>query len=128
MEAMLWAIAHELAPPDVGSGERDGTLRGVGVSPGRHTGPVRLVRTEHDLHRLLPGDVLVCQSTHSSWTVAFGHAGALVADGGGMLSHPAIIAREHGIPAVLGTGSATSVLREGMMVTVDGAAGRVRPA
>lgn len=124
MRAVLWAMAEELAAPAPrASGE--GALCGVAASPGRHTGPVRLIRTEGELERLRPGDVLVCRTTHSSWTIAFGHAGALVTDGGGMLSHPAIIAREHGIPAVLGTAVATSTLREGMVVTVDGTAGLV---
>jgi pyruvate,water dikinase len=58
--------------------------------------------------------------------VVFGQAGALVTDGGGMLSHPSIIAREHGIPAVVATGCATSRLRDGQTVTVDGITGRVQ--
>jgi rifampicin phosphotransferase len=124
MEVLLWAMKGELAPP-AGGADGDG-LRGVAVSPGTYTGPVRVVRTEAELHRLRPGEVLVCPTTHSSWTVAFGHAGALVADGGGMLAHPAIIAREHGIPAVLATVEATKRLRDGQIVTVDGSAGRVR--
>lgn len=124
MQAMLWAMNGELAPP-TGGADGDG-LRGVPVSPGTFTGPVRVVRTEAELSRLRPGEVLVCPTTHSSWTVAFGHAGALVADGGGMLAHPAIIAREHGIPAVLATVEATTRLRDGQIVTVDGSKGRVR--
>lgn len=124
LEVMLWAMAGELAPPSGGE-DADG-LRGIPASPGLYTGPVRIVRTEAELTRLRPGEVLVCPTTHSSWTVAFGHAGALVADGGGMLAHPAIIAREHGVPAVLATVCATERLRDGQVVTVDGAAGRVR--
>lgn len=123
MEVMLWAMQGELAPPS-GGAEGDG-LRGVAVSPGTYTGPVRVVRTEAELTRLQPGEVLVCPTTHSSWTVAFAHAGALVADGGGMLAHPAIIAREHGVPAVLATVEATRRLRDGQIVTVDGSKGRV---
>lgn len=69
--------------------------------------------------------MLVCPSTHSSWTVAFSKVGALVADGGSILSHPAIIAREHGIPAVVGTVSGRSSLRNGELVTVDGNGGRI---
>jgi len=101
---------------------------GVGASPGRHTGRVRVIRSEEELARLRPGEVLVCPTTHSGWTVAFGHAGALVTDGGSMLSHPTIIAREHGIPAVVATVTATATLREGQLVTVDGSAGRVELA
>jgi rifampicin phosphotransferase len=125
MKAMLWAMSEELAHPEVKVRD-DGALLGIGASPGRYTGPVRVIRTEKELDRLRPGDVLVCPTTHSSWTVVFGHAGALVADGGGMLSHPAIIAREHSIPAVLGTGVASTTLRDGDVVTVDGNGGFVQ--
>ena len=86
---------------------------------------MRVIPTESALKRLRPGDVLVCPTTHSSWTVVFGKVGALVTDGGGMLSHPAIIAREHIVPAVVATGRATSALRDGQIVTVDGIKGRV---
>jgi phosphohistidine swiveling domain-containing protein len=124
MDAMMFGIAEELAPPQPKTSD-DGAIVGVGVSPGSYTGPVRIVGSEVDLERLRPGDVLVCPTTHSSWTVVFGHAGALVTDGGGMLSHPAIIAREHGIPAVVATGVATTHLRDGELVRVDGSTGRV---
>lgn len=77
---------------------------------------------------LQPGEVLVCPTTHSSWTVAFSKVGALVADGGSILSHLSIIAREHGIPAVVATVSGTSSLRNGELVTVDGNTGRVERA
>jgi pyruvate,water dikinase len=124
MEAALWGMEAELGAPTAQPSD-DGALLGVAVSPGRYTGPVRVVRTEVELADLRPGEVLVCPSTHSSWTVAFSKVGALVADGGGILSHPAIIAREHGIPAVVATISATSTLRTGDVVTVDGNTGRV---
>lgn len=124
MRAMVWAIGEELAAP-VAKASADGALLGIGVSSGCYTGPARIIKTEADLERLRAGDVLVCPTTHSSWTVVFGLAGALVTDGGGMLSHPAIIAREHGIPAVLGTAVATSKLRDGDQVRVDGNTGRV---
>ena len=81
---------------------------------------------EAELAKVRPGDVLVCPTTHSSWSVVFSHIGALVTDGGGILAHPAIIAREHDIPAVLATGRATSTLSDGQIVTVDGTGGRVR--
>ena len=124
MSGVLWAVGEELAPAESKQDE-DGNLLGIGVSPGSYTGPVRVIKTEAELDRLQPGDVLVCPTTHSSWTVVFGQAGALVTDGGGMLSHPSIIAREHGIPAVVATGCATATLREGQTVTVDGITGRV---
>jgi pyruvate,water dikinase len=61
------------------------------------------------------------------WSVLFSRIGALVTDSGGILSHPAIIAREYGVPAVVATGNATAVLRDGQQVTVDGDAGSVHP-
>ena len=124
MAAGLWAMNTELAAPTAQHSD-DGALLGVPVSPGRYTGPVRVIRTEAELSELRAGEVLVCPSTHSSWTVAFSKVGALVADGGSILSHPAIIAREHGIPGVVATISGTSSLRTGELVTVDGNTGRV---
>lgn len=124
-QAMLWSFAEEDTPPGPPDGE-DGAIAGVGASPGRYTGPVRKIMSAAELGRVKPGDVLVCPTTHSSWAVVFSHIGALVTDGGGMLSHPAIIAREYDIPAVLATGRATSTLIDGQIVTVDGATGRVR--
>lgn len=124
MAAALWAMEEELGSPTPRPSD-DGALCGVAVSPGRYTGPVRVIRTEAELGELRPGEVLVCPTTHSSWTVAFSKVGALVADGGSILSHPSIIAREHGIPAVVATVSGTSSLRTGELVTVDGNTGRV---
>jgi pyruvate,water dikinase len=100
-------------------------LRGVPGSPGRYTGPVRLVRDEAEFPKLRPGDVLVCPITSPAWSVLFVQAGAVVADGGGVLAHTAVIAREYGIPAVLAAGAATQRLRDGQLVTVDGTAGVV---
>jgi len=124
MKAAMWAMHEELGAPAATQSE-DGVLRGVAVSPGRYTGPVRVIRTEAELCQLRAGEVLVCPTAHSSWTVAFSQVGALVADGGSILSHPSIIAREHGIPAVMGTVSATTTLRTGDVVTVDGNTGRI---
>jgi len=126
MTAALWAMHEELGAPPVQS--EDGGIRGMPVSPGRYSGRVRVIRTEVELAQLQPGEVLVCPTTHSSWTVAFSKVGALVTDGGSILSHPAIIAREHAIPAVMGTTTATATLRTGDLVTVDGNTGRVERA
>jgi pyruvate,water dikinase len=127
MTAALWAMNEELGAPTARHSD-DGALCGVPVSPGRYTGPVRIIRTEAELCELKPGEVLVCPTTHSSWTVAFSKVGALVADGGSILSHPSIIAREHGIPAVVATISGTGTLKNGELVTVDGNTGRVARA
>ena len=104
----------------------DGVLRGVPASAGSVTGPVRIVHAEADFHRIQQGDVVVCPGTRPSWSVIFPMIGGLVADGGGALSHPAIIAREYGVPAVVAAVGATDTLRDGELVTVDGAAGTVR--
>ncbi|MHB8632084.1 MAG: PEP-utilizing enzyme, partial [Candidatus Limnocylindria bacterium] len=101
-------------------------LRGVAASPGRGRGPVRLVNGAADFERFQPGDVLVCRSTTVSWVPLFTMASAIVADVGGALSHAALIAREFGIPAVCGTGTALETLIDGETVEVDGSAGTVR--
>lgn len=121
--ALLWAMHHEYPPDATGTG--NGGLSGTPASPGTYRGPVRVIRSAAELDRLSVGDVLVCPVTTPAWTVAFDLIGAVIADGGGALSHAAIVAREHGIPAVLGTTTATRDLRDGKTVTVDGTHGTV---
>ena len=101
-------------------------LRGVPASPGRARGPVRIVLGTADFERFQQGDVLVCRSTTVSWVPLFNSAAAIVADIGGALSHAAVVAREFGVPAVCGTGSALETLLDGEIVEVDGTAGTVR--
>ena len=101
-------------------------LRGVAASAGKARGAVRIVLGPADFERFRRGDVLVCRSTSVSWVPLFNRAAAIVADIGGALSHAAVIAREFGVPAVCGTGSALETLVDGEMVEVDGAAGTVR--
>lgn len=120
--ALHWA---ELLFATAGTGAGEAELRGVPGSPGRHTGPVRVVRDEAEFAKLRPGDVLVCPITTPAWSVLFVQAAAVVTDGGGVLAHTAVIAREYGLPAVLATGAATQQLRDGDLVTVDGTAGVV---
>lgn len=121
MRAMELIISHDGAPPEIGDG-----ADGVGASPGIHTGPVRLILTPEDLDRVEPGDVLVAPLTSSPWEFVFAKVGAVVSEGGGLLSHPAIVSREYGIPAVVGCAGATTRFSEGQVVTVDGSAGTVR--
>ena len=120
--AVLWAIEQEFSHAE---GDGAGTLAGTPASPGRYTGAVRIVRSDRDFGSIRPGDVLVCPITTPAWSLNFGRIGALVTDAGGALSHAAIVAREHGIPAVVATGRATADLRDGQLVTVDGTAGTV---
>ena len=100
-------------------------IHGVPGSPGRHSGPARVVIDEGHFDKIEPGDVVVCPVTQPTWSVIFPLLGAVVTDSGGVLSHPAIIAREFRIPAVVATGNATSLLRDGEIVTVDGTTGTV---
>ena len=107
------------------------TLRGLAASPGVYRGRVRVIRTTADLHRLRPGEVLVCPITTAAWMMTFQRAGALVADAGSVLSHTALVAREYGLPAVVATSNGTSTLVDGEEVVVDGNHGtveRVSPA
>ena len=106
-------------------GTNAGEVRGVPVSPGQAVGQVRIILSEKDFWKLQKGDVLVARYTNPSWTPLFALAAAVVVDAGGVASHAAIVAREYGVPAVMGTGNGTRVLREGQRVLVDGEAGRV---
>lgn len=102
----------------------DSALRGLPASAGRATGTARVIHSPAEFHSLQPGDVLVCPFTDPAWTPLFALAVAVVADTGGPLSHAAIVAREYGIPAVLGVAHATS-LPDGATLLVDGTSGAV---
>ena len=100
-------------------------VRGIAASPGVHRGRARVVATLHQARALDRGDVLVAAATGPEWTPYFAVIGAVVTDSGGLLTHGAIVAREFGIPAVVGTGVATERIPDGATVTVDGDAGTV---
>ncbi|HEY5881773.1 MAG TPA: PEP/pyruvate-binding domain-containing protein [Nakamurella sp.] len=129
MSGLLWYIDRVFEAGPSARAQRAGarSLDGIAAAPGRYTGPVRVIRDESEFGKLRPGDVLVCPITSPVWSVLFPTVGALVTDTGGLLSHPAIIAREYAVPAVVATGNATTLLRDGqtVTVTVDGGAGRV---
>jgi pyruvate,water dikinase len=125
-KGVLWGLAQMFGEPPKAQDER--ILVGTPASAGRYTGTVRVVMAEHQFDKIRAGDVVVCPVTSPAWSVVFPSMGALVTDGGGILSHPAIIAREHRIPAVVGTGSATHILKDGQRVTVDGNTGVVEVA
>jgi rifampicin phosphotransferase len=128
-EALLWAMDRDFeseATDRARQQEAGPLLKGIAAAPGQFTGPVRIIPDESQFDKLQPGDVLVCPITSPVWSVLFPAIGALVTDSGGILSHSAIIAREYGIPAVVATGSATDLLQDGQIVTVDGTAGVVR--
>jgi pyruvate,water dikinase len=100
-------------------------LRGFAVSPGQVTAPASVIRSPADFLQMEPGTILVCSTTTPAWTPLFSQARGLVTDVGGVLAHGSIVAREYGIPAVLGTGIATTRIRSGQTILVDGDAGTV---
>jgi phosphohistidine swiveling domain-containing protein len=139
---MLWRGQRRVTPPQLlpkdswfmvfeglmpaGSEEQTGdTIKGVGASAGEVTAPARVLGGPEDFGQMRPGEVLVAGITTPAWTSLFAMASAVVTDVGGPLSHSSIVAREYGIPAVLGTGVATRRIRSGQNVRVDGDAGTV---
>jgi phosphohistidine swiveling domain-containing protein len=100
-------------------------IKGIAGSPGRITGPARVIHGPQEFDQMRQGDVLVARITTPAWTPLFALASAVVTDVGGPLSHSSIVAREYHIPAVLGTGVATERLHNGQSITVDGDAGAV---
>ncbi len=104
--------------------EGEGVLVGSPVSAGLVEGTVRVMLDPH-IERLLPGEILVCPATDPAWTPLFLAAGGLVMEVGGMITHGSVVAREYGIPAVVGVHQATTRLQTGQRVRVDGSAGRI---
>ena len=105
----------------------EGAIVGQPASPGRASGPVRILHGPGDFDRFQPGEVLVARVTAPAWTPLFARAVAVVTDGGTLAAHASLVAREYGIPAVVATGDATTRLDDGQLVTVDGGAGTVHP-
>lgn len=103
-----------------------GTLKGNAGSPGKAQGIARVILSLDESARLKQGDILVTATTAPPWTPLFATAGGIVTDTGGILSHCAVVAREYRIPAVVGTGGATAIIKDGQLIEVDGDAGAVR--
>jgi pyruvate,water dikinase len=101
------------------------SLKGLGASAGVYEGLARVVESPEHFDDVKKGEVLVCKMTSPSWVVLFTKIGALVTDSGGALSHPAVVSREFGIPAVVGTRTGTQRIRTGQLVRINGAAGVV---
>jgi len=110
--------------PHEGS-EPDTTIKGFPVSPGVYEGTARVILNPQDFHRLQQGDVLITKNTAATFNVVLPLLGAIVTDRGGQLSHAAIVAREYGIPGIVGTRNATQNITDGSRVRVDGSAGTV---
>jgi len=102
-----------------------GKLRGLGASAGVVEGTARVVDSPEQFDQVQKGELLICKMTSPAWVVLFTKIAGLVTDSGGALSHPAVVSREFGIPAVVGTRTATQTIKTGQRLRVDGAAGTV---
>ena len=100
-------------------------LQGIPASPGIGSGEVKIVRNLQDLSKIKKGDVLVTKMTNPDMVVAMQKCSAIVTDEGGLTAHAAIVSREMGIPCIVGTEKATEILKEGMIITVDGYTGKI---
>lgn len=105
--------------------EKDIILRGIGVSPGQGVGKVRIIMTAKEISNFEKGDILVTDMTTPDWVPIMKIASAIVTNAGGKTCHAAIVSRELGVPCVVGTTNATSILKEGEIITVDGQKGLV---
>ena len=123
MRAAGITIDSMFAPSEKAHGED--TLRGLAASGGVYEGPVRRVAGPTEFDRIVEGDVLLTESTSEAFNILLPLLGAIVTDSGGLLSHSAIVAREYGIPGVVGTRDATDRIPDGAWVRVDGDAGEV---
>jgi pyruvate, water dikinase len=112
------------AGPDATDNEIE-VLSGLGVSPGIAEGPVRVVRNQADLGKVATGDIIVARTIVPAWAPVLARVAAVLTDAGGVMSHGAILCREYGVPAIASLGIATSSLRPGSRVTVDGNVGLV---
>jgi phosphohistidine swiveling domain-containing protein len=108
-----------------GPPKAEGMVTGIAASPGQVEGIARVVMTVDEFDDVADGDILVCQMTNPAWVVLFTKIAGLVTDTGGTTSHPAVLSREFGIPAVVGTSVATRRIRTGDRIRVDGSAGMV---
>jgi pyruvate, water dikinase len=123
---MLWGITDETIETWLGNEELDeDTVRGYAASPGVVEGVARVLMNVNEIGDIREGEILVCPVTAPSWGPVFGKIGAAVSDIGGTMSHAAIVAREYGMPAVVGTGQATTKIKTGDRVRVDGDRGIV---
>lgn len=123
---MLWGITSDSVTAWLGGGDAvEGELRGMAASPGIVEGPARVIFSPDQISEIQEGEILVAPLTAPSWAPIFGKILATVTDTGGMMSHAAIVCREYGLPAVTGTGFATTNLTTGQRIRVDGTNGTV---
>jgi pyruvate,water dikinase len=125
MVIMLWGVTSQTIESWLSNASNENELKGFGASPGIVEGVARVIHGVEEITRLKEGDILVCAVTAPSWAPIFGTIKAAVSDIGGTMSHAAIVAREYGLPAVVGTGNGTKRIRDGQRLRVDGGSGRV---
>jgi pyruvate, water dikinase len=124
---MLWGVTAETLATWAAAESGDGQeIHGYAASPGVVEGVARVLRSVNDIGQIQDGEILVCAVTAPSWAPVFGKIKAAVSDIGGTMSHAAIVAREYGMPAVVGTGHATKLIKTGQTVRVDGDRGIVQ--
>jgi pyruvate,water dikinase len=128
LTVMLWGITQETVAEWLGGGEDSDSkeLRGVAASPGKVTGRARVITDPGQLHDIETDEILVCRVTAPSWAPVFSRIQAAVSDVGGIMAHTAIVSREYGLPAVVGTGFGTQLIKTGQLIEVDGDKGVVR--
>jgi pyruvate,water dikinase len=125
---MLWGITPETVERWLAAQNGDSstnTLTGFAGSPGVAEGLARVVLRPDQLDTVQEGEILVAPVTSPSWTPVFGRIRGAVSDIGGIMCHAAIVSREYGLPAVVGTGFGTSTIKTGQLIRVDGNAGTV---
>ncbi|HSC03808.1 MAG TPA: PEP-utilizing enzyme [Solirubrobacteraceae bacterium] len=125
MTIMLWGVTTERVQEWARQVEGGTTLNGAAASPGVVEGAARVVKSVDQIGDVRDGEILVCGSTSPAWAPIFSKIKATVTDVGGVMSHAAIVAREYGLPAVVGTGRATAAIRTGQTIRVDGSEGTV---
>jgi phosphohistidine swiveling domain-containing protein len=125
MTIMLWGVTTERVQEWARHVDGGSELRGAPASPGTIEGIARVVRSVDQIADIRDGEILVCGSTSPAWAPIFTKIRATVTDVGGVMSHAAIVCREYGLPAVVGTGRATAQIKTGQTIKVDGSAGVV---
>jgi pyruvate,water dikinase len=124
---MLWGVTTEKVGEWLKGavGEEVTVIKGFASSAGVVEGPARVLKLLEDVVKVQPGEIIVAPCTNPSWAPVFTKVKAAVTDIGGLTSHAAIVSREYGLPAVTGTGIATSVIKTGDVLKVDGTTGIV---
>jgi pyruvate,water dikinase len=122
---MLWGITTERVREWARSQDGGRELSGAAASPGVVEGIARVLKTVREISDVRDGEIVVCSITSPAWSPIFAKIKGVVTDIGGVMSHAAIVCREYGLPAVVGTGRATSQIRTGQTIRVDGSTGVV---